>query len=457
VTQYAVRAARKYRDLCLGVGVVAVVSLVTFGGTRPAVVLAQFGNVTGSVVPHTNCVMPDPDHPGFNLATFGYENSTGGSWTINPGYPFNYILVWGISATPSPNSSFNVGIYPNVFSVRFASNQVVSWVVIDPISHQTFNANSNDGGVPSCFGGLPGPTGPTGPAGPQGPQGAQGPLGPEGPQGPPGLGLSWRGLFDPLATYFNGNAVQFNGSSYFVNNPSGNLTVRGVQPPAAPTIFNLLAAAGAPGATGAKGDTGLTGATGPKGDKGDTGAKGDTGLTGTTGPKGDTGDAGPKGDTGLTGPKGDRGDTGPIGPTGATGPQGLQGVQGPIGPGGPTGPAGATGPAGQTGLGLSFVVSRVSTSGPLVLAPNNASMIYLVTSAQRERGELTLVLPAAASATSRVLTIRRVDDGGRVLVVAMGNETLEAGKGPVVLNDRSDYVTVASDGFNWYVIASTQR
>jgi len=527
-----IRVIRTYRDLCLGIGVVAIVSLVTFGGARPSVVEAQSGNTSGGPVPRVNCIQPDPDNPGFNLVTFGYENPTSFTYSVGVGVPANYLrtIGQGVSTSFPPISSFPQGIFPYVFSTRIKNGEIVEWNLFNPQPGIINVASSSETGLGSCAG-APGPVGPTGPDGPPGPPG---PSGPDGPPGPPGLGLSWRGTYDPSAVYVNGNAVQFKGTSYFVTAPVGNFTVRGIEPPTRPDIFTVLAAAGATGATGAVGATGTAGPTGANGAAGATGATGVAGATGAvgatgvagatgaigpigpTGRTGDTGAAGATGPTGLTGAKGDAGATGPTGvagamgptgavgatgstgavgpvgatgaigatgwtgaigpigptgavgamgptgvagPVGATGPQGavgLQGIPGIPGPIGSVGPTGATGAPGSIGLGLSFVVTRVSASGPLALAPNNASMIYMVAGPERGGGDIVLTLPPAATATSRLLTIRRLDGHGRVTVVAGGGESLESGGTAVVLNDRPDYVTVGSDGAGWYVIASSR-
>jgi hypothetical protein len=106
---------------------------------------------------------------------------------------------------------------------------------------------------------------------------------------------------------------------------------------------------------------------------------------------------------------------------------------------------------------LSFRSPEVSTSGALALGPNGATMIYLVRMPSN-LNTLNLTLPPAATATSRFLTIRRLDSRGRVFVKAAAGETLE-GRGrdhpedALPLQDRADYVTVVSDGAVWYIFA----
>ncbi|MFP5379468.1 MAG: hypothetical protein ACLGHP_06915, partial [Vicinamibacteria bacterium] len=68
-----------------------------------------------------------------------------------------------------------------------------------------------------------------------------------------------------------------------------------------------------------------------------------------------------------------------------------------------------------------------------------------------------------ADSTSRFLTIRRVNNGGRVLVQTRPGDHLEGGPdvrfprnsdaNVLALNSRWDYVTLVSDGENWFVFA----
>ena len=208
---------------------------------------------------------------------------------------------------------------------------------------------------------------------------------------------------------------------------------------------NTVTACAVPGPAGPIGPIGLTGTPGP------------TGPEGLPGPAGNIGPAGP------TGPQGASGNIGPVGPAGPTGPQGLAGPAGNPGPSGPTGPqgfsgpSGNTGPAGPAGLGIAFLSRSIAGSGVLQLGANNSSMVYLVTMPPRAN-LLTLTLPPAASATSRFLTIRRLDSPGAVLILPQGADTIE-GRGrddtrsPLELDSRSDYVTLVSDGTAWYLFA----
>lgn len=215
---------------------------------------------------------------------------------------------------------------------------------------------------------------------------------------------------------------------------------------------------GVPGPTGPpgpKGADGLDGATGPQGPEG---TPGQDGATGAQGPVGPAGGQGPEGAPGQIGPEGPQGPVGPQGPEGAQGPQGATGPPGPEGPAGPQGPQGAQGPqgvpgaTGPIGLGLSFVNVAVSASGPLVLPPGNASVMFTVRVTPATA--LDLRLPAAAQSLARFVTIRRLDTRGRVIVRPAAGDHIE-GKDPdaITLENRSDYVTLVSDGQAWFVFS----
>ncbi len=76
-----------------------------------------------------------------------------------------------------------------------------------------------------------------------------------------------------------------------------------------------------------------------------------------------------------------------------------------------------------------------------------------------DRRTLTLTLPPAADATSRFLTIRRLNAPGLVVINARSGELIAGGGNPrsgsaVSLDDRADYVTLVSDGSSWYVFGN---
>lgn len=217
------------------------------------------------------------------------------------------------------------------------------------------------------------------------------------------------------------------------------------------------------GQPGPQGPTGPPGPEGPMGPQGQQGLQGPQGLPGNIGPRGPQG---PAGAPGNMGPAGLPGEPGPVGPAGPQGPQGVQGVPGAVGPIGPQGP---TGPI---GAGLRFVTLPVSASGALTLPSDPASppsVIFMVAQPPggRRGGErLDLTLPPAGNSTSRFVTIRRLDDRGRVFIHTQGGEHVNGWREApsrgdrdtdvLSLEDRSDYVTLVTDGVAWFVFAQGQ-
>ena len=172
-------------------------------------------------------------------------------------------------------------------------------------------------------------------------------------------------------------------------------------------------------------------------------------------------EAGPQGTTGPTGPKGDRGDAGVPGPTGETGPQGTQGGQGPQGVPGATGATGPQGPQGIPGTNatISFVTVNVSTNGTLAMPAGSNSIVYL---ASVPGPHVTLVLPNPSLARGRFLSVRRIDNGGRLLVSG-GGANIEGGReirggssdsNMIALTERWQWVTFVTDGATWFVFGN---
>jgi hypothetical protein len=180
-------------------------------------------------------------------------------------------------------------------------------------------------------------------------------------------------------------------------------------------------------------------------------APGEQGPMGPQGPPGNEGPRGPQGPPGESGKQGIPGNEGPPGPPGEPGKPGLTGNQGPPGPPGlpgepgKPGNEGPPGPPGPPGLGLGFVVHPINASGTLALPPGNASVLYMATPAAKR---YELLLPAARDAASRFLTIRRGD--AKVFLKPSNGERLEGLRDGEV---KSDFVTLITDGFNWFVFA----
>ncbi len=122
--------------------------------------------------------------------------------------------------------------------------------------------------------GVAGAAGPAGIQGPAGPMGATGAAGAAGPTGP--AGIVFRGNYSSTVNYALNDAVSYQGATYI----SVAASNQGNTPGLSPTLWNVLAAAGA---AGAQGPVGATGATGPQGASGPQGAPGATGAAGAIG------------------------------------------------------------------------------------------------------------------------------------------------------------------------------
>lgn len=102
------------------------------------------------------------------------------------------------------------------------------------------------------------------------------------------------------------------------------------------------------------------------------------------------------------------------------------------------------------GLGLAFEIQRVGADATLVSPPDNRSLICLVTSG---RGAITITLPPAETATSRFMTVQRLDKGRKILIRAAGGEMIDGAGAAVVMEDRFDAVTFVTDGTEWVVFS----
>lgn len=105
-----------------------------------------------------------------------------------------------------------------------------------------------------------------------------------------------------------------------------------------------------------------------------------------------------------------------------------------------------------------FSTLGVDRNGLLALPAAN-SAIYL---ARTVGPKLSLTLPAPAQAVGRFVSVRRVDDGGRVLI-SSGAAPLEGGRelrardgnsDVIALDERWDWVTFVTDGTSWFVFES---
>ncbi len=286
------------------------------------------GNPATTLKPRVTCMSPDPDNAGKNVAVFGYEKTTDGSFGVPYGSFNSVVLSNGgdISEFSGAPQTFDAGIHPNVFAVRYdPAVTSLRWTLGDGV----LSMYVEPGPLSPVCEGVPGPAGPqgaagatgstgntgsTGATGAQGSAGATGSQGATGAQGTTGAtgarGLNWRGQWVTATAYAINDAVFDSGSSWAaiaISNSS--------QPTAVNLLWSVIASQGANGAAGAAGATGSTGSTGS------------TGNDGATGPQGAQGSAGAQGAQGLTGAAGS---------TGAQGTAGSTGAIGPIGPRGPT-------------------------------------------------------------------------------------------------------------------------
>ena len=133
---------------------------------------------------------------------------------------------------------------------------------------------------------------------------------------------------------------------------------------------------------------------------------------------------------------------------------GAAGLNGPLGPPGPAGPASP---------GLSFVMVAVDADGSLTLPAGSQSVTYLArveAGRGRDARRLDLTLPPTTGAANRFVTVRKVDNGGAVVVRTNG-EALEGAEqlrmsgvsNAVRLESRYEYITFVTDGTKWFVFA----
>jgi len=79
--------------------------------------------------------------------------------------------------------------------------------------------------------------------------------------------------------------------------------------------------------------------------------------------------------------------------------------------------------------------------------------MYFVTTAG---DSVTITLPPASASKNRFITVRRADGGKRVSVASVGSDRLDGARDPLVMNNKQDYVTLVSDGAEWFVFAMQQ-
>jgi hypothetical protein len=103
--------------------------------------------------------------------------------------------------------------------------------------------------------------------------------------------------------------------------------------------------------------------------------------------------------------------------------------------------------------------STVQVDGSLALAIRTVTGNYSATAtdntilANTTSGAITISLPAAGSITGRIYTIKKIGTGGidNQLTISPAAGTIDGGSSYVIYNDWT-YVTLQTDGSNWYVI-----
>ena len=105
----------------------------------------------------------------------------------------------------------------------------------------------------------------------------------------------------------------------------------------------------------------------------------------------------------------------------------------------------------STGPGLSFDVRRVSGDTAIVMGPDLKSVAYLVSSTRRD--PIALSLPAAATATSRFITVTNIGSARRITLVTQAGETIDRDTAPFAIEGQIKSVTLATDGVEWIVVS----
>jgi hypothetical protein len=150
---------------------------------------------------------------------------------------------------------------------------------------------------------------------------------------------------------------------------------------------------------------------------------------------------------GVTGAVGLPGTDGVTGPTGPAGLNGTTGASGPTGSAGLNGTTGATGPTGASGavLDIRTVSSNVtldSTDDYVLCSPS---------------ANTTVTLPAAASNTGHMITVKRITTTAATCSVS-GIATIDATTGTQALSaptsggQSGNMISVVSNGSNWYLV-----
>jgi hypothetical protein len=99
---------------------------------------------------------------------------------------------------------------------------------------------------------------------------------------------------------------------------------------------------------------------------------------------------------------------------------------------------------------VNFAIARIDDNATITMPANGKSVIYLVTT---NKTNVTITLPPAASAAGRFVIIKRADRGRVVLIRPNGNETIEASKATLRMENQRDSLTFVTDGTEWVLLS----
>lgn len=103
--------------------------------------------------------------------------------------------------------------------------------------------------------------------------------------------------------------------------------------------------------------------------------------------------------------------------------------------------------------------STMQVDGSLSMAIKTVTANYTATAADNTllanttSGAITITLPSATGVSGRIYTIKKIGTGGidNQLTISPGSGTIDGGSSYIIYNDWT-YVTLQTDGSNWYII-----
>lgn len=110
---------------------------------------------------------------------------------------------------------------------------------------------------------------------------------------------------------------------------------------------------------------------------------------------------------------------------------------------------GTTSPNSKVHINGSVALKITSTDSNLTLGIDDCVILCNAGS-----NSITISLPDASGISGRIYTIKKIDSStNNVTISAYGSQTID-GSNSYVLNSQYKYVTIISDGSNWYIIAN---